>query len=563
MVGQTTGWLTNLLQSMESFNRTASGETVTFESASRMLDVYAAVRVRAEAFGSTPVKVFEITGTGRQEAVDHDLSYLLGIEPNPEMAADVFWQTMQACKALTGNGYAQIVRNGAGRPAALYPLHPRRTRPIRLATNALAYETSDGEKSGGRRIVAASDMLHFRSWSLDGLLGLSPIEHAMQSLGIALASEKFGGRFFANGGRPNGVLSTNTTLNEKQQNDMKSTWQGQVGGENQGKTAVLWGDWKYTAVGITPEEAQFLDTRKYARTQIAALIGVPPHKIGDTTRLSNSNHEQEELQFVTDTLRPEINNAQLECKRKLFPPVGRNSGKFEMGFDLRERLRADFKTTHEALALGRQWSFYTANKCLEELGDNPIGPEGDVLLYPINMGNAKALLDPAALKPSGGASKPEPPTLKGEPVDPNDERAALPAEISVPPSSEERTALAHCGTAFIRIFADATGRISAREQRDSSAVAAVFEPALRSILDQVEAQAQARFDLPEGWHGYAGEKIVSDHLKTIAQRAQIWTPETATQNAGIELTKAIRAIALHTYRDAGAAVALEGVADAA
>ena len=87
---------------------------------------------------------------------------------------------------------------------------------------------------GGRRIVAAADMLHFRSWSLDGLLGLSPIEHAMQSLGIALASEKFGGRFFANGGRPNGVLSTNSMLTDKQQADMKSTWQGQVGGENQG-----------------------------------------------------------------------------------------------------------------------------------------------------------------------------------------------------------------------------------------------------------------------------------------------------------------------------------------
>ena len=211
------------------------------------------------------------------------------------------------------------------------------------------------------------------------------------------------------------------------------------------KTAVLWGDWKYTAVGITPEEAQFLDTRKYARTQIAALIGVPPHKIGDTTRLSNSNHEQEELQFVTDTLRPEINNAQMECKRKLFPPVGRNSGRYEMGFDLRERLRADFKTTHEALALGRQWSFYTANKCLEELGDNPIGPEGDVLLYPINMGNAKALLDPAALHPSG-ASKPAAPVNPEAPAlpAPKNERAALPAEITAPATAEERMALAQC-----------------------------------------------------------------------------------------------------------------------
>ena len=561
VVGQPTGWLTNLLQSLDSFSRTASGESVTFESASRMLDVYAAVRVRAEAFGSTPVKVYEITGRGKTEAINHDLYYLLGVEPNPEMAADVFWQTIQACKALTGNGYAQIVRNDAGRPAALYPIHPRRTRPVRLPNNGLAYETSDGERPGQVRIVAASDMLHFRSWSLDGLLGLSPIEHAMQSLGIALASEKFGGRFFANGGRPNGVLSTNTTLNPQQQAEMRSTWQGQTGGENQGKTAVLWGDWKYTAVGITPEEAQFLDTRKYARTQIAALIGVPPHKIGDTTRLSNSNHEQEELQFVTDTLRPEINNTQLEVARKLFPQIGRNSGKYVMLFDLRERLRADFKTTHEALALGRQWGWYTANDCRYELDENPLGPEGDVLWYPVNMGNAKALLDPAALVPSG-SSKPALPEPKptGEPAD---ERNALPAEVIAPPTPEERMALAQCGSAFVRIFADATGRISAREQRDTAAVATAFEPALRSILDQVEAQAQARFNLRDGWHGDAGEKIVTDHLKTIAQRAKSWTPETAAHNAGIELNKAIRAIALHTYRDAGAAVALEGVEHAA
>ncbi len=542
------------LESMESANRTAAGENITDVSALQMLDVFTSVRVIAEAVGTLPAGVMEMNGSGRKApAPDHDFDYMLGTEPNPEMSAQTFWETMAACKALTGNAYALIARNERSkRPVALYPLHPHRTRPVRDRTGTLVYETTDG---GEKTWFAATDVLHFRLFSLDGLLGLSPIKHARQSLGIGMAVEKFGGRFFANGGRPTGVLSSELVLNPQQLEDNRLNWQAANGGENQGKTAVLSGGWKYMAVGMSPEEAQFLRTREFSRTQIAALFRLPPHMIGDTTRLSNANHEQESLTFVTDCLRPYLTSMEQEVARKLFPQIGRSSGRYSMTFDLRDRLRADFKTTHEALALGRQWGWYTANHCLTELGENPVGPQGDVLLYPINMGNAKALLDPAALKPAG-ASKPASPAAEPPPL--QDKRTAAP-ELILPPSVEERAALAQYTSAFIRIFADATGRITTRSTRDAAAVGAAFEPALRSILEQVQAQATARLSAPEGWQVPSGDKVITDHLRTLVQRAQSWSAESVNHNAGLELNKAIRAITLNTYRDAGAAVALQEV----
>ena len=530
---------------------TAAGESINDNTALQILDVYAAVRVITEGIGTLPLLVYEVTDKGKKEATEHDIHYLLSVEPNPEMSAVSFWETTAFCCALTGNSYAQIVRNNAGRPAAIYPLHPHKTKAIRLPNNSLAYETTDGERPGSKRIVPAFDVLHMPLFGWDGLRGLSPIMMARESLGIARATEKFGGRFFANGSRPGGVLSTASNLSEKQQADVREQWRQQQGGENQGKTAVLWGDWKYEQVGISPEEAQFLQTRGFSRTQIAGLFRVPPHMIGDTTRLSNSNHEQESLQFVTDTLRPYLVRFEREVLRKLFPAVGRNSGRYVVQFDVSERLRGDFKTMNEGLAIGRQWGYLTANDCRASLGKNSIGEEGDVFLYPINMGNAEALLHPSALIPSTLAKQSS--TEKS-----GTDRDVLPE----PENDEERNAMAQYTSAYYRIFQSAVGRVAAREKRDSVILSAAFEPVLRSIQEHIEMQAEGQFNLPPGWNTNS-DKQISEYLRSLEKRAQEWTAETVQKVATVELSKAIRSIVIQTYREAGALVALRGVGDAA
>ena len=511
---------------------TDSGELVTDVSALQSIAVYSCVRVIAESVASLPLRLFEHLDAGRKPATDSLLYDILSIEPNPEMSAFTFFETLTGCLALTGNAYAQIVRNQAGQVAALYPLHPLKTEPLRIDGN-LVYRTTDGEGSGSR-ILKASEVLHVPLFCFDGLKGLSPIQQARQAIGLSRAAEKFGARFFGNGSRPGGVLSTEASLDDKQLALARDSWLAAQGGANQGKTAVLPGTWKYEQVGLSPEESQFLETRKFQRTDIAALFRVPPHMIGDTTRLSNSNHEQESLQFVTDTLRPYLCRFEQEIHRKLLPDTGRKANRYFVQFDVRERLRGDFKSQSEGYALGRQWGFYSTNMILEDLGENPIGPVGDVLLYPLNMGNAKALLNPPTATVDPAKSEPAP-----------------------TPTNADRSITERFTPAYIRLFRDAVGRVSTRNKRDYDSISAAFSPVLESIAAQFEDEARARFALLDTWKSTA-DKITRDHLKSIVTRSTEWTPEKADEVTGAELSRALRAIHLNIFRDAGAAVALQG-----
>ena len=400
------GWLNN-------GEPTASGELVNDVTALQQSTVYSCVRVLSESVASLPLKLYERLARGRLEAVDEPLYRLLAVEPNSEMSAFTFWETFTGSLALTGNAYAQIQRNPAGDVVALWPLHPRQTEPIRLPDGSLAYRTADGMQQGQTRIIPAKDVLACPLFCFDGLRGLSPINQAKQAIGLARAAEKYGSRFFGNGSRPGGVLSTTASLDDKQQSLIRDSWTSAQGGENQGKTAFLYGDWSYQQIGLSPEESQFLATRQFQRAEIAALFRVPPHMVGDTTRLSNSNHEQQSLSFVTDTLRPYLSRIESEISRKLLPTD--DSGKtYFVQFDVTERLRGDFATTMQGYAVGRQWGWFSANDVRRELGENPGGPELDTYLVPVNMADAANLLhSPANNTPPLNADEPDGNTIEG------------------------------------------------------------------------------------------------------------------------------------------------------
>jgi HK97 family phage portal protein len=180
------------------------------------------------------------------------------------------------------------------------------------------------------------------------------------------------------------------------QKELRESWQEAYGGNNSGRQGFLFGDWDVKTVGLSPEDSQFLATRNFQRADLAAMFHLQPHQVGDTSRLSNGNHVQAQLTFVTDTLRPIAGRIEAELKRKLL------KGKSDLFvlFDLKERLRGDTQTQMTSYAIGRQWGFLSVNDIREDLGLNNIGPEGDTFLYPVNMGDAAQLLKDNKLIPT-------------------------------------------------------------------------------------------------------------------------------------------------------------------
>lgn len=516
---------------------TASGEQVTVHTAMQQITVQACWRILGGAVAAMPVCVLEITDKGRKRVEDHALSWLLRWEPNDEMSAYTLIEAMVVAMAATGNAYVEIQRDNGGRPVAFWPLHPQLTEPKRAPNGDLVYETTDGMNQGKSRWLDAANMIHVPLFSFNGLKGFSPIQMARQGIGLARAAEKYGSRFFGNGAKPSGVLTFQGALTDKQKQEARETWNQTQGGDNQNSTAVMPGMWDYKQIGISPEDSQFLVTRQFQRTEISqGIYGVPPHMVGDTTRLSNNNHEQVSLGFYTDTLQNYVSRIEAEFMRKLMPRSGRNSGRFIIKFDVRQRLRGDFKTTMEGFAIGKQWGFFSTNDVLRELDMDLIGPEGDVYFAPVNMQNLERLLDtePVQDQPIGG--------------DPNAE-----------PNPAERKLLGRFTRGYIPVFCDAFTRLLKRDKRDYEAISALLRPVFRSIAD-------ASMEM-NGATEAAEEGLLDEILHAVEKRAARWPAELlkaeASALAQSEFMKALRSIHINVSRNVAAARAQHALTEGA
>lgn len=516
------GWLTGS-------QPTAAGELVNEYSALQHITVYRCVRLLGESVGSLTLRTYERLKDGRQEATTDPLWKLLALKPNDEMSAKDMWTMATGCLALTGNSYLEIIRDKSSTVSQIYPLHSMETTPVRLPSGMLAYKTRD-YSTGGYRIVNAADVLHFRLFSWDGIKGLSPIQQARQDIGLAKAATKHGATIFGNGSKPPGILTPVGSVKEQDLVNMRKAWELAQGGENKNRTAVLPAEWKYMQIGLSNEDSQYLQTRQMSRADIAALFGIPPHMVGDTTRLSNNNHENESLSFVIDTLQPYLVTIEQEICIKLLDA----DPKRFVEFDVSERLRGDFQSTMAGFAVGKQWGIFNSNYCLEKLGENPIGPEGDVYWAPVNMTNAKNLTN---------VNTDEPPPD----VEPGTE----------PTSPAIRGMFTHYVRSFTAIYGDGLGRLITRSKRDVDALMQVFAPLLGSIQELIETEARSQFRLALDWH--ASDKAFKEYIKGAASRAAEWTPEKKLEITASELSKAIRSIYFAVYREAGAAIAERGL----
>ena len=269
-------------------------------------------------------------------------------------------------------------------------MNPRLTRPVRLPTGELAYETTDGQ----RRTLKAENVLHCPLTSFDGIVGLSPIQSCARTFGLDIAAEKFGARFFANFAMPKiAILSKKKVLPEDKAK-MRNDWEALQSGSNQHRTAILDQETDVKVLSVSPEEAQFIATRVHQRSEICAMFRVPVHMAGSEQKLSNSNVEQINLSFILDTLRPLVTRIEAELVRKLLPSVPGESANLTVEFDMSERRRGDTAAQVSLITAGRQWGALTANDCLRMLGLPAAGTAEDVRMIPVNMVNAERLLDP-------------------------------------------------------------------------------------------------------------------------------------------------------------------------
>ena len=378
-----------------------SGKPVNERSAMQMTAVYSCVRILAEAVAGLPLHLYKHTDSGgKEKAVDHPLYLLLHDEPNPEMSSFVFRETLMTHLLLWGNAYAQIIRNGKGEVVALYPLMPNKMTVDRDSNGQLyyTYQRSNEEAptmEGTSVRLKPGDVLHIPGLGFDGLVGYSPIAMAKNAIGMAIACEEFGAKFFANGAAPSGVLEHPGTI--KDPSRVREAWQSQFGGaSNSGKVAVLEEGMKYTPISISPEQAQFLETRKFQINEIARIFRVPPHMVGDLEKSSFSNIEQQSLEFVKYTLDPWIIRWEQSMMRVLLSLDEKKE--FFIKFNLEGLLRGDYQSRMNGYSIARQNGWMSANDIreLENLDRIPAEQGGD--LYLINgsmlpLGSAGAYAD--------------------------------------------------------------------------------------------------------------------------------------------------------------------------
>ena len=370
------------------FGRTTSGKPVNERTAMQTTAVYACVRILAEAVASLPLHVYEYQDDGGKKLVhDHPLYYLLHDEPNPEMTSFVFRETLMSHLLIWGNAYAQIIRDGAGRVLGLYPLLPDKMEVQRDDRGNIYYVYSRNSdenpmfKEYGNIKLKAEDVLHIPGLGFDGLIGYSPIAMAKNAVGMMLACEEYGASFFANGANPGGVLEHPGVL--KDPSKVRESWNSVYRGvSNAHKIAVLEEGMKYQQIGIPPEEAQFLETRKFQINEIARLYRIPPHMVGDLDKSSFSNIEQQSLEFVKYTLDPWVIRWEQSLQRSLLLPG--EKGKYFIKLNVDGLLRGDYQSRMNGYAVGRQNGWFSANDIREMENMNPIPDEEGGNLYLVN-----------------------------------------------------------------------------------------------------------------------------------------------------------------------------------
>ena len=367
---------------------TSSGARVTSVTAMQMVAVFACINILARTVGSLPLHLYKrLSDGGKQKARKHPLYNLIRNLPNPEMPAMHFRSTLMGHLAGWGNCYSYIDWGPNGYPRAIWPIRPDRVQVRRVAGELVYryYPNTDDKKLMDNFIVPTENMLHIPGFGFDGVLGYSPISLAREAIGLGLATEEFGARFFGAGTHPGMVVEHPNKLSPTAHDNLKKSLTEKYSGLGQShRLLILEEGMKASPITINPEDSQFLEVRKFQVNEIARLFLIPPHMIADLDRSTNNNIEHQGIEFVVHTMRPWFVLWEEQYNRVLLRSDERDTYFFR--FDVDELLRGDTASRYAAYAVARNNGWMNADeiRAKENMNAIPNG-QGQMYLVPLNM----------------------------------------------------------------------------------------------------------------------------------------------------------------------------------
>lgn len=385
-------WLEYLEQVWYGGSKTAAGIDVSEEIAFKVSAFHCAIKIIAETIASLPCVLYERKeNDGRDRAVNHPVYSLIHDIPNQWQTSYDFWEYNVACALLRGTAYNMKIRDRRGYIRALEPIHPDRIQPN---TDSETLTFTLKKSSGEEEIISADRIFRFAAFTKDGIQGRSLIEYMAEQIGVARAQDEYAARFFSNGASPSGILVPK--LQSRITDDTVKAMRERLnelhtGAQNAHRILIppIEFDWKQ--ISLSAEDSQLLESRKFTVSDIARVLRIPPHMLGDLDRATFSNIEHQSLEFVVYTLRPWLTRIEKAIQRDLLSPEARKTYYAEFLVDA--LLRGDITSRYTAYAQGRQWGWLSANDIRKKENMNPLGKEGDVYLAPTNMLPADKFMD--------------------------------------------------------------------------------------------------------------------------------------------------------------------------
>lgn len=319
--------------------------SVTPESAMRVTAVYACVALISETLAALPLHVYQKTtikdgGAKREKNTNHPLYKILHDMPQPGMTSYEWREIMISHTALSGDSYAHIITNGSGQITELRPILPDHISPFKSAAGQIQYRWWQNGR-GPVKILFDDEVLRVPHKMLDGVNSLSPIATHKMTIGNALASNKFMQAFYANSAQPKGALMVDAALTEDAAIALRESWkQRHQGPENAGRIAIFDGGMKWESIGMSMDDAQYIELQNFSVTDIARIFLVPPHKIGDLSNATFSNIEHQAIEFVVDTILRWVRRIEQRFNSYLLSRADREAGVY-IAFDLKGLLRGD------------------------------------------------------------------------------------------------------------------------------------------------------------------------------------------------------------------------------
>lgn len=342
--------------------------------------VWGCIRFIQGGIGPLPWPIYQnrANGKGADERKGHPAYWLLNKRPNEEMSATVFRELFLLWVLVFGNAYAEIEWDRAGRPINLWPIHPRRVTPSRRDDGTLYYRI---QNVSGEVELEKWQMFHIPGMSFDGIVGLPVIEYAARTLGLAIGSEEYGSGFFSNSGVPSSVITHPKTLSKPAQGRLIDRLKQKGGVYDSQDTMILEEGMELKPVGLPPEQAQFLETRRFTVEDVCRWFGVPPSKVGHFEKISYNSAEQLTLDVVAECFMPWVKKFEQEADYKLLTD---NHSNYYSKLDLRALMRATHVDRANYYKTMAGSGFFSINDVLELEDMNPI-TNGDLHLVPLNM----------------------------------------------------------------------------------------------------------------------------------------------------------------------------------